>query len=529
MLDEVEIERIYSQKLHEELVNQTKLAVTHFIELCPEIFGLENLILQTDQFLSPINERVAQLYKDVCDTYLENGLQFDHAWDWILIWRQQLSFKALAEIYGQDQVVQAMHARARKAVNQIYLEKLDKYMQWFPWSWFSNMQFVGAGGFSAVYTVLMVPAYDPQPLRMALKIVDDKLLNEISVQSKAFLPLLFQGLTVCETTGDLMMVMKFSSDGNLEDHMQQLPLGDLDLKTITGTILRLAANLVDLHKVGMCHRNVHPRNIVCTDSDYFLVDYRFATPTKESSSVTAITKAVYGRLPYVAPEVRQGIYTEKSDIYSLGIIIWQLVSKVIFPSPDVLLDGDHKISSSSSHRKQKPAAATVVPAVSLGLNSDDTNSLSMTDPNASSNENDEHVYRIETVPGLPEWYHKLYTACLNPKPEYRPSAIDICQALQPIHNGLEFSVPLDRKVTEYIVARRAEVADHLRTYSKVKGIVSASTTRLYTLSNLPSTQHLINLPFEHAPFHSVWAVPDTASDTFTLSAYIDTTDPTLIL
>lgn len=314
---------------------------------------------------------------------------------------------------------------------------------------------------------------------------------QIAVQSKAFLPLLFQGLTVCESTGDLMMVMKFSSDGNLEDHMQQLPLGDLDLKTITSTILRLAVNLADLHKVGMCHRNVHPRNIVCTDADYFLVDYRFATPSHESSSVTALTKAVYGRLPYIAPEVRQGIYTEKSDIYSLGVIIWQLVSKVIFPSPDVLLDGNKNIGN--------------------GRDVEDC------------------VYRIDSVPGLPDWYQKLYVACLEPRPENRPDATAICQALQPLHNSLHYSVPLNRRVTEYIVARRAEVADHLRTYSKVKGIVSASTTRLYTLSNLPCTTQYISLPFENAPFESTWTPTDTLSeDTFSLSAYIDTSAPTLV-
>jgi serine/threonine protein kinase len=284
-----------------------------------------------------------------------------------------------------------------------------------------------------------------------------------------------------------MMVMKFSNDGNLEDHMQQLPLGDLDLKTITGTILRLAANLIDLHKAGMCHRNVHPRNIVCTDSDYFLVDYRFATPSHESSSVTALTKAVYGRLPYIAPEVRQGIYTEKSDIYSLGIIIWQLVSKVIFPSPDVLLDGN------------------------------------------KTTDFDDYAYRIEPVPGLPDWYQKLYVACLEPKPENRPDAADICQALQLIHNNLEYSVPLNRRVTEYIVARRAEVADHLRTYSKVKGIVSASTTRLYTLANLPSTTQYVSLPFEDAPFESVWNPVETyAEDAFSLSAFIDSAAPPLV-
>jgi hypothetical protein len=60
-------------------------------------------------------------------------------------------------------------------------------------------------------------------------------------------------------------------------------------------------------------------------------------------------------------------------------------------------------------------------------------------------------------------------------------------------------VPLTRQVTEYIVARRAEVADHLRTY-KIKGTISNSTTRLYTLNNLPSTHNYLQLPFTNTMF-----------------------------
>lgn len=52
-------------------------------------------------------------------------------------------------------------------------------MQWFPWSWFSSMQFIGAGGFSAVYSTTISQPYDLEPLRIAVKIVDDKILNEV--------------------------------------------------------------------------------------------------------------------------------------------------------------------------------------------------------------------------------------------------------------------------------------------------------------------------------------------------------------
>lgn len=97
-----------------------------------------------------------------------------------MVWRQQLSYKTLAERYGRERVVSTSHPRSRKAVAQIYLDGLDQYMQWFPWSWFSSMQFIGAGGFSAVYASVISPPYDLEPTRIALKIVDDKVLNEVN-------------------------------------------------------------------------------------------------------------------------------------------------------------------------------------------------------------------------------------------------------------------------------------------------------------------------------------------------------------
>lgn len=121
----------------------------------------------------------------------------------MIIWRQQLSFKCLADKYGQDAVIQAIHPRAKKAIRQIYLENLGQYMQWFPWSWFSEMQFIGAGGFSAVYSVKTTPTYDPQPQKMALKIVDDKLLNEvrkkkgIHINHVSFLRLIHMFIDIC--------------------------------------------------------------------------------------------------------------------------------------------------------------------------------------------------------------------------------------------------------------------------------------------------------------------------------------------
>lgn len=81
MMDESEIDRIYSQQLHDELQSQTKTAVTQLIELYPEIFGLDRLIAPKNQYIQQqnLNEAIAQTVRDTCLAYIESGVDFDHA------------------------------------------------------------------------------------------------------------------------------------------------------------------------------------------------------------------------------------------------------------------------------------------------------------------------------------------------------------------------------------------------------------------------------------------------------------------
>ncbi|GAB5591360.1 hypothetical protein Unana1_06260 [Umbelopsis nana] len=454
------------RKLKADLARQTLLSMQQLIENHAEDFDLSKLIhtikpqlannQQPEQPKDTLNS-YERLYKQTRDRYEKCGVEFDTHWHWTITWRQAISYKALGDLYGVENVIQNTHPRARKAITQIFEDDLSQYMRWYPWRWFGNMQFLGCGGFSAVYSAtLKLPFISPTTeLKVALKIVDDKVLNEIAVQSRAFLALLFSGVTVCETTGDLMMVMTYAQDGNLEDHFQQDPLGDLDMKTITGTITRIAINIASLHdEIGMCHRNIHPRNVICAEEDYFLVDYRFSTASNEATSVTQAAKAHYGRLPFIAPEVRQGIYTEKSDIYSLGIIIWQLVSKVVFPSPEIMLS-------------------------------------------------DPDVYRIEPVPGVPKWYEALYTACLEPNPANRPDADEICSVVRSHNEDMPDKCPLDPQTAQYVSQRRKACDEHLaKTAITIPGSNNprTSTTRVYTLASLPSTESLVRLHFTNMPF-----------------------------
>ncbi|KAI9302947.1 kinase-like domain-containing protein [Cunninghamella echinulata] len=92
-------------------------------------------------------------------------------------------------------------------------------------------------------------------------------------------------------------------------------------------------------------------------------------------------KGTSGRWPYVAPEVAQGLTgpTTEADIYALGVIIWQLISRVTFP------------------------------------------------PNAPI---DPWVFRIEPIPGVLKEWENLYMDCLAPDPQHRPSAYMVYRRLE---------------------------------------------------------------------------------------------------
>ncbi|PKK76944.1 kinase-like protein, partial [Rhizophagus irregularis] len=77
-----------------------------------------------------------------------------------------------------------------------------------------------------------------------------------------------------------------------------------------------------IHLNNLVHRDLHLGNILQDDKNTYISDFGLCRPANEMND-----QNIYGVLPYIAPEVlRRKPYTEKSDIYSLGIIINTLIS-----------------------------------------------------------------------------------------------------------------------------------------------------------------------------------------------------------
>jgi calcium-dependent protein kinase len=82
-----------------------------------------------------------------------------------------------------------------------------------------------------------------------------------------------------------------------------------------------------LHSHGVCHRDLKPENILFSsvepNSELKIIDFGLSKVLKE---IDQVMKGEVGTLYYMAPEVIQGNYNEKCDVWSCGVILYIILS-----------------------------------------------------------------------------------------------------------------------------------------------------------------------------------------------------------
>lgn len=76
------------------------------------------------------------------------------------------------------------------------------------------------------------------------------------------------------------------------------------------------------HAQGVVHRDIKPDNIMITaDNTVRLIDFGLSKATKNNKNMTTVAGTPF----YMAPEVLEGSYSAKADIWSLGVLLYTLV------------------------------------------------------------------------------------------------------------------------------------------------------------------------------------------------------------
>lgn len=130
------------------------------------------------------------------------------------------------------------------------------------------------------------------------------------------------------------LVMEFASKGSLHNLIHESN-EILDGKKITSILKQIANGLVYLHSSSppIIHGDLKPTNIVFdNENNVKLMDFGFSIIKKETREYNNETTSK-GQLRWMAPELLIENPTLKSDIYSFGIIIWQLFTRKL-PYPE---------------------------------------------------------------------------------------------------------------------------------------------------------------------------------------------------
>ena len=192
---------------------------------------------------------------------------------------------------------------------------------------------IGQGGMATVYR-----AFDPHFQRdVAIKVLPLHFLHdprfrarferEARIVAGLQHPAIVSVYDFGEDNGQPYLVMSLMSGGSLEDKLRQGPMPLVETERIIG---RLAPALDAAHQRGVIHRDLKPANILFDQwNEPYLTDFGIVKLTGGSGDLATLTTigGIIGTPAYMSPEQVQGGQIDgRSDVYSLGIILFQMLS-----------------------------------------------------------------------------------------------------------------------------------------------------------------------------------------------------------
>jgi serine/threonine-protein kinase len=144
------------------------------------------------------------------------------------------------------------------------------------------------------------------------------------------------------------LVMELVEGKTLSDLIREE--APLDYKRAIGIAKQIASALSLAHKNNIIHRDVKPHNIlIMPDGSAKITDFGIAKAVTDATIVGKSEETVMGSVHYFSPEQARGGYVdEKSDIYSLGIVLYEMLTGM------VPFDAENPVTVAVMHMNERP-------------------------------------------------------------------------------------------------------------------------------------------------------------------------------
>ena len=207
------------------------------------------------------------------------------------------------------------------------------------------VRLIGEGGMGAVYEAVHEDTKNRIAVKFLRELPEDesegeatsrqRFLNEANLLAKARHP----GLVTLFDSGDLndgefFITMELLPGKTLRDFVSEHG-GKLDAPLASEIIRQTASTLAYVHRLGIVHRDLNPRNLMVTpDSSAPLgirvkiLDFGIAKLLHQQGTQWTKTQAMLGTVRYMSPEQCEAAKSvdASTDIYSLGLILFELLT-----------------------------------------------------------------------------------------------------------------------------------------------------------------------------------------------------------
>ena len=223
---------------------------------------------------------------------------------------------------------------------------------------------IGAGGMADVYKGKdqMLNRY------VAIKVLkkeykeDENFVRKFRSEAQAAAGLMHPNIVnvydVGEDRGLYYMVMELVEGITLKEYIEKK--GRLSHKEVISIAIQVCTGIGVAHAANIIHRDIKPQNIIISkDGKVKVTDFGIA---KATTSNTVSSNAM-GSVHYTSPEqARGGFSDQRSDIYSIGITLYEMVTG------QVPFDGDSTVSVAIKHLQEEiTPPSEIVPDIPYSL------------------------------------------------------------------------------------------------------------------------------------------------------------------
>ncbi|CAB4393259.1 unnamed protein product [Rhizophagus irregularis] len=230
------------------------------------------------------------------------------------------------------------------------------------------------------------------------KITLKEVVNEIKLQKKVDFHdniLRICGITKIEAEKKYSLVLEYADSGTLKTYLSN-HFNELVWDDKYQLAFQLASAVEYIHNFDIIHRDLHANNILIHQKNIKIADFGLSKKIAESSSMSE----VFGVIPYVDPKSFNNQYNncnsknyklnKKSDVYSVGVLMWQISSgRRPFYADDVKYDIGLALAIQKGEREN-------------------------------------------IIDGTPVEYSRIYTECWKHEPDERPNMQEVVSILESI-------------------------------------------------------------------------------------------------